>query len=328
MALSIASLSLDLDNQWAYLRSLGRRDWAEAPSFLPSVAARVVDLLDRHRCGLTVFVVGRDLQHGADRDAVRRLSDAGCEVANHSQNHLPWLDRLNAEEMLDEVATSEEAIETLLGEKPVGFRAPGFSWSPELFNLLTRRGYRYDASTWPTPIGPLVRRYSARLSSAPPQRPQRFGTLRDGFRRLSPYIITTPNGALVEVPVTTMPFTRLPIHATYLMHLRQKSAWLAHRYIEATFAACRAGGISPSMLLHPLDFLGREEAPDLAGFPGMGLSYAAKSRLLDDLIQRFSSRYRFGTIARQVERFTDSPTSWAALTLPNPKSKIVVSDMR
>ncbi|QDU90010.1 Polysaccharide deacetylase [Pirellulimonas nuda] len=307
MSRANASLSLDLDNQWAYLRSLGKKDWPDAPSYLPVVAGRVCALLARHGCGMTVFVVGHDLDSAENRDAVLRLAEAGCEIANHSQNHLPWLDRLDPAELLSEVVEAEDAIAALVGERPVGFRAPGFSWSQELFTLLAERGYRYDASTWPTPVGPLVSRYSQRLADAPAERTQKFGGLRDGFRRLSPYTLSTPAGPLVEVPVTTMPFTRLPIHATYLMHLWQKSASLARVYLKTTFAACRLAGVAPSMLLHPLDLLGGEEAPLLSGFPGMGLGREAKAAALDRLLKTITDRFQVCTIGRQVASLTAAP---------------------
>ena len=40
------------------------------------------------------------------------------------------------------------------GRRPIGFPGPGFSWSPDLLEVLAERGYRYDASTLPTYLGP------------------------------------------------------------------------------------------------------------------------------------------------------------------------------
>ena len=42
----VASLSLDADNLWAYRYIRGDHDWADSPSYLPAMAARVADLLD------------------------------------------------------------------------------------------------------------------------------------------------------------------------------------------------------------------------------------------------------------------------------------------
>ena len=50
---------------------------------------------------------------------------------------------------------------------PRGFRGPGFSLSAATLRVLERRGYIYDASTFPTFLGPLARAYyfmTAKLS--------------------------------------------------------------------------------------------------------------------------------------------------------------------
>src|SRR5690606_29576473 len=95
-------------------------------------------------------------------------------------------------------------------------------------------GYAYDASTFPTVIGSLAAWYarlkSHRTTTDGPR--QRFATLSDALGSLRPHAIETPDGRLVEVPVTTMPLTRLPIHVTYLMYLRQFSRHLASFYLR------------------------------------------------------------------------------------------------
>ena len=61
---STASLSMDLDNKWAYLRAAGRSDWNERPGYLPMVIERIVAMLGELGLPLTVFTVGRDLCAG------------------------------------------------------------------------------------------------------------------------------------------------------------------------------------------------------------------------------------------------------------------------
>src|SRR5690606_10638131 len=146
-------------------------------------------------------------------------------------------------------------IEGLTGERPRGFRAPGFSGSPALLELLASRGYSYDASRFPTVIGPLAAMY-ARLKSKTSDGPQRFATLASGFAPLGPQAIATRGGTIVELPVTTMPLFRLPFHATYILYLAQYSVRAARAYLHTAIRLCRLRGVAPSLLLHPLDFLG------------------------------------------------------------------------
>ena len=54
----LASLSLDLDDRWSYLRTAGDPSWADYPSYLNLVVPRLLEVLEQHRLRATVFVVG------------------------------------------------------------------------------------------------------------------------------------------------------------------------------------------------------------------------------------------------------------------------------
>lgn len=305
-----ASLSLDLDNRWAYLRTHGLESWQDFPSYLPEVCERIRLFTQRASLRLSVFVVGKDLEFEASREAVASLHADGHEIANHSYWHYPWLESLDAKELEREVVDAEVAIESLTGNKPRGFRAPGFSGSPALHALLAKRGYAYDASAFPTVIGPLAGFY-ARLKSFGAKHDggdsnrQRFASIGDGFGSLRPYPLTTPEGVVVEVPVTTMPLFRVPIHVTYLMYLNQFSQLAAKTYLTTAIRLCRLRGIGPSMLLHPLDFLGGEEEPQLGFFPGMKLSRTAKHALLEDLIALLTNHFNVQTVAEHAKAYAE-----------------------
>lgn len=310
MTKPLASLSLDLDNKWAYLRTHGYESWRECPTYLPQVVPRVNEFLHRYALTATVFVVGRDLQEQENRDAVSDFAAAGHELANHSYWHYPWLDQLPLAELEAEVVDAEVAIEGLTGERPRGFRAPGFSGSPALLELLARRGYRYDASRLPTLIGPLAAMY-ARLKSKGTHAPQRFATLASGFAPLGPQEVVTAGGTIVELPVTTMPLVRLPFHATYILYLAQHSIRAARMYLRAAIRLCRMRGVAPSLLLHPLDFLGGEEVPELGFFPGMKLSCTTKIALLDAMVEQVGQYYTLTTLANHVAEVVPCPVNAA-----------------
>ena len=56
-------------------------------------------------------------------------------------------------------------------------------------------------------------------------------------------------------------------------------------------ALCRLTGVGPSLLLHPLDFLGGDDEPDIAFFPGMRMPAAAKVAFVRDVLADFSRLY-------------------------------------
>jgi hypothetical protein len=80
----------------------------------------------------------------------------------------------------------------------------------------------------------------------------------------------------VELPVTTMPVLRTPIHGSYLLQLHEISPRLARGYFRTALRLCLARGVSPSLLLHPTDVLGAAEAPGMEFFPGMAAPGAEK----------------------------------------------------
>jgi len=280
---TVASVSLDLDNLWAYLKTHGDPDWERRPSFLPSALPRLLEIFGEHGLTTTVFVVGADAEREDGAAAVAAITAAGHEVANHSYLHEPWLHRYSRAELEAEIARAEEAIVSAGAPRPVGFRGPGFSVTRDLLEVLAERGYRYDASTWPTWIGPLARAYHNRTAAPGADRGQQ--ALFGGFGR-----VRGPNTAyrwrvgqsagLVELPVTTMPLLRVPIHGSYLLQLYSVSPRLARGYFARALRLCRARGVSPSLLLHPTDVLGGAEAPGMEFFPGMAIPPARKVALL------------------------------------------------
>jgi peptidoglycan-N-acetylglucosamine deacetylase len=286
----LASLSLDLDNEWSYLKTRGDAAWTAMPSYLDTVVPRVLDILKRRHLKITFFIVGQDAELAKNRNALRQIADAGHEIGNHSYQHEPWLHLYSDEQLDNELALAERHIEAATGVRPDVFRGPGFSLSETTLRVLRRRGYRFDASTLPTFLGPLARAYffmTANLSKEERQkRAKLFGSWQEGFRPLKPYEWQLPEGRLLEIPVTTMPIFRVPIHLSYVLYLHTYSPFLARMYFELALRLCQLTGKEPSLLLHPLDFMAAEDVPSLAFFPGMKLPLASKLQCAEHFFER------------------------------------------
>jgi hypothetical protein len=84
----------------------------------------------------------------------------------------------------------------------------------------------------------------------------------------------------VEIPVTTLPLLRTPIHLSYVLYIATVSPSAALAYFRTALLACRVAGVEPSILLHPLDFLTGSDCEELQFFPGMGLDPGVKRRVL------------------------------------------------
>jgi hypothetical protein len=300
-----ASLSLDLDDLWSYLRTRGDPSWESRPSYLPEFLPRVLDVLDRIGVKLTFFVVGFDATRKENQPHLRAITERGHEVGNHSFAHECWLHRYSVAELEADIQQAEEALRAATGQQPTGFRGPGFSWSADLFEVLARRHYIYDASTFPTFLGPLARLYflaSTNLSAEErEQRAALFGSFRDGLRPNQPYRWRLQGGrTLLEIPVTTIPVIKTPFHMSYLLYLSRFSTALMRAYLHGALAACRALGVEPSFLLHPLDLLGGDQVPQLSFFPGMDLPGHRKEKLFTEVLGVLASRFELMTMGERA----------------------------
>lgn len=299
-----ATLSLDLDDKWSYLQTRDDPRWQALPSFLALAVERLLTFTARHRQPLTVFVVGQDAALPRNGDALRSLVAAGHEIGNHSFHHESWgihLPEGNAER---EIADTEAAIQVACGIRPSGFRGPGFRLSPAMLDILAARGYRYDASTCPNVAGPLAGLYfdwtnrGRQLSNR--SGAVLYGSFAEALRPLNPY--RWHNG-LLELPVSTAPFVRLPVHGSYLFYLATFSPRAANAWFYTFLRLCRATGTPPSFLLHSVDFLGADDDPDMDFFPGMKLTWRRKIELLDRWIEALQRWFEVTTLQRFVETF-------------------------
>jgi hypothetical protein len=104
-----------------------------------------------------------------------------------------------------------------------------------------------------------------------------------------------------------MPLVRVPIHFSYVLFLHQRSPALARRYFATALAVCRRTGVEPSLLLHPLDFMGPEDAEGLAFFPAMGLTAGAKIEAVADCLGQLARRFEIVTMERHARAALDDP---------------------
>jgi peptidoglycan/xylan/chitin deacetylase (PgdA/CDA1 family) len=306
----VCSVSLDLDNKWSYMKTHGDPAWESLPSYLDLVVPRVLGLLRRLDWRITFFVVGQDAVREENRAAIAAISDAGHEIGNHSFHHEPWLHLYSRERTEDEIARAEDAVGTATGQRTIGFRGPGYCLSRATLEILHARGYRYDASTLPTYLGPLARAYYFLASDlSKEERQQRkalFGSLSDGFQPLKPYLWRIADDRLLEIPVTTMPLAKVPIHFSYLLYLSTYSRALARQYFRTALALCRTTRTQPSLLLHPLDFLGGDDVSELAFFPAMGISGAQKLDLITEFLEMLGERFQALPMAEHADQLLKS----------------------
>jgi len=274
----------------------GDAGWETYPSYLDLVIPRVLDIFDQLNIKSTFFVVGQDAALDKNREALKLLVERGHEVGNHSFHHEPWLNSYSRDQVRKDILEAEEHISRLTGQKPIGFRGPGFAWNKDLIEILAENEYLYDSSILPTYLAPLARVYYFWISSLSREEKQRrkmiFGGLRTAMRPLKPFLWhLDSNETLLEIPITTVPIIKTPFHLSYLLYASRFSTLLMSQYLKMALALCHLTHTTPNFLLHPLDFVGRDEVPELAFFPGMELDTNRKIdlffRVMRILLEKF-----------------------------------------
>jgi peptidoglycan/xylan/chitin deacetylase (PgdA/CDA1 family) len=133
----------------------------------PATTPRVLDAL-RHECvRATFFLVGRNA--AAAPALVRREQAEGHTIASHTWSH-PMLDRRYPESAEGEIERGIDAVDAALGRRngpaPTTrfFRFPGFASTPQLLDLLARRGIVvFGADLWASDWDPMTPSQELRL---------------------------------------------------------------------------------------------------------------------------------------------------------------------
>ena len=277
---------------------------------MDALVPRVLEFLAERNLRITFFVVGQDAVLEKNHEALRAIATAGHEIGNHSFSHEPWLHLYGEQRIHEEIESTELNIAAVTGQRSVGFRGPGFSFTETVLTVLMERGYLYDASTFPTFLGPLARLYYFLNSNFSKENRKKraalFGSMRDGLRPLRPYR-WGGNDGLLEIPLTTMPILRTPIHLSYLLYLSSFSLSLAVEYFRAALALCRLTRVSPSILLHPLDFLGENDKVGLGFFPAMKLPREHKLCLVSEMLKLFCDQFQVVCMREHAQHVSEAP---------------------
>jgi hypothetical protein len=217
----LAALSVDLDEVGCYtaIHGLGPPPPDVAHAIYRRAVPRFVELFDDIGANSTFFAVGRDLEDQAARATVERLVEAGHEIGNHSLGHRYDLTRCSTDQIRSEVEGGADAIEAACGRRPVGFRAPGYTITDRVFEVLEAVGARYDSSVFPCPtyyaakvtaIGAI--RARGRASHSVVDDPRVLRAPADPYRVGRPFF--RRGRGLLELPIGVTRGARLPYIGT------------------------------------------------------------------------------------------------------------------
>jgi polysaccharide deacetylase family protein (PEP-CTERM system associated) len=131
-----------------YLDVEGTGDAATARAAFVRQVDRIIDILHETGARGTFFMLGRTAERYPE--VVRLVVDEGHEVASHGYGH-ERIDRLPRAAFRADLRKSLDVIERVSGHRPVGYRAPYFSFGGEswFYDILADAGIRYSSSVLP-----------------------------------------------------------------------------------------------------------------------------------------------------------------------------------
>ena len=93
------------------------------------VTNKILDILEKYNIKATFFVVGDRVNNSqANKDALERADDMGCEIGNHTYNHKN-ISKIKEAEVVSEIDKTKEAVFKVIGKEPKLLRPPYGAYS-------------------------------------------------------------------------------------------------------------------------------------------------------------------------------------------------------
>jgi peptidoglycan-N-acetylglucosamine deacetylase len=170
---------------------------------------------------LTWFVIARDTNNQEFVGSLKSAIEHGHEIANHTLDHRYDLVRLPPDLQALQVEKAQDMLEQSFGVRPLGFRAPGYTVTDSLLDVLESNHLLYDSSVFPCPayygakaLVLLLQRLQSRHSSSILDNPRVLAAPTEPYRCGRPY--TRRGGGIIELPIQVTPTLRMPFIGTTL----------------------------------------------------------------------------------------------------------------
>ncbi len=219
----LCAVSVDLDEIPNYfgIYGLPEPQGPERTLVYDVAVDRLYDFASSASVPLTLFAIGSDLTRPKAAETLRALCDRGVEVANHTLDHPYDLTRMGRAEIRRQVSEGASAIERATGRRPTGFRAPGYTITDEVFEVLVELGVHYDSSVFPCPVYWAAKTAAitliglrGRTSRSIMDTPAVLRAPTNPYRVGRPYWRT--GAGMLELPVQVTRGARLPFIGTYV----------------------------------------------------------------------------------------------------------------
>lgn len=219
MVKRLGTIQVDVDGLWTIQSFLAQFKEAQEDVIFECGIPIFLELFKKFNIKATFFVNAKDLNISWKKDLIVKIAKNGHEIANHGYSHR-YFSQISFAEKKVEIEKSTTLLSQVTKERIVGFRAPGYDIDKQIFDLLEKFGYLYDSSIWPSYLSPFLKLWQRFIIS---KRSTGYNySLSLMFSPIKPYFPSEKNfywpGSrnILEIPVTTLPFLRMPFHFSYL----------------------------------------------------------------------------------------------------------------
>ncbi|MEM2146343.1 MAG: polysaccharide deacetylase family protein [Candidatus Jordarchaeaceae archaeon] len=195
------------------------------------------------------------------------------EVGCHGLKHDPLETTLDVNKQIQTIKTATEIIESVIGMRPIGFRAPLFKWNKSYWMALQRNSYVYDSSYVCSPL---------------------YGNTKILFTRPFRLPKYEPNCyELLEIPISVNPFFLLPLGGVWLRIFGSKWAQIGIKMNSIAHTPI-------VFYIHPKDVVFK--------IPGLNWYYYRNVTNCVEMLERVikcaqHSRMKFLTVSKLAEKF-------------------------
>lgn len=306
-----AMVQVDLDGLNSVLDCYGNTLKCDEPDRIyTDGVVRLLDLLSEYDIKATFFLIGKDFEVPYKKNILERMVREGHELANHTYSHPLSFARLSPEEQRAEIDQCDAVISTLTGERPSGFRAPGYAITSQVVNYLEEQQFAYDASVFPCAFSWLIRAWQS-LSSPSLFEKEKYGASIHAIAPQSPYLpdqnqiyrCSPSERDIYEIPVSTTPLLRLPFHGSYIMVLSKFYFQLGLWYWRAGFNWYRQHNCPYVFVIHPLELTDIADDSRLKAQIGYDIPIKDKLSIYREIFSTLKEQSETLTTSHFVQRF-------------------------
>lgn len=226
-------IHVDVDNLWVYEQEFGLSIHDDKEYIYRHSLPLFLDLLNKTGSKATFLIIGKDLLLPGCQFFCRRAIREGHEIANHTWSHAINFGTMSSAQKKDEILKAHRQITKICKKAPVGFRGPGYYQDKEILSILTQLNYSYDSSILPGFAQVLMSTYASLKGEG--NKNKIFGGKDYLFAKENPYSIYLPEKQqkITELPISILPFFRLPIHTTFAYYFGDWYYRLILQYLKS-----------------------------------------------------------------------------------------------